>query len=117
MAPGPAHLVSTALDRFARVHSTFSPPEAGQDDKGAVLKKVYMKNIPTCIVWDGVADDEAADSDNDDNMRCGSGRGDENGKSLDDNDDDEDVWDGMQVAEDSEGEDETQAHRRQNRRK
>ena len=123
MAPSPAHLVSTALDRFARVHSTFPPPpEAGQpqDDKGAVLEKVYMKSIPTCIVWDGVVDDEAADNDNDDNMRCGSGGGgggDENGDSSEVDDDDEDVWDGMQVAEDSEGEDKSQAHRRQNRRK
>ena len=71
--------------------------------------------MPTCVVWDGVVDDEAADNDNDDSMRCGSG--DENGDSSDDDDDDEDVWDGMQVTEDSEGEDETQAQRRRTGRK
>jgi ribosome biogenesis protein NSA1 len=94
------------------VHSTFPPPpEAGQpqDDKGAVLEKVYMKSIPTCVVWDGVEEDEDAYNRNDGNMRCG---GDENGDSSDGDDDDEDVWDGMPVAEDSEGEDETQAQRR-----
>ena len=114
MAPSPAHLVSTALDRYARVHSTFPPPpEAGQpqDDKGAVLEKVYMKSIPTCVIWDGGADDEDAGNDKDGNLRFGSG-GDGTGDSSDDDDDDEDVWDGMQIAEDSEGEDETQVQRR-----
>ena len=112
MAPSPAHLVSTALDRYARVHSTFPPPPEGrqpQDDKGAVLEKVYMKSIPTCVVWDGVADDEDAGNDKDGNMRCG---GDENGDSSNGDDDDDDVRDGIQVAEDSEGEDGTQAQRR-----
>jgi len=93
MAPSPARLVSTSLDRYARVHSTFPPPpEAGQpqDDKGAVLEKVYMKSIPTCVVWDGGANEEDADKD---------------------------VWEGMQVAEDSEDGGETQARRRQTGRK
>ena len=118
MAPSPARLVSTALDRYARVHSTFPPPpEAGQpqDDKGAVLGKVYMKSVPTCVVWDGVANEEDVDSDDDNNMRCGGG--DTNGDSSDDDGDDENVWEGMQVAEDSEDEDETQAHRRRTGRK
>jgi len=113
MAPSPARLVSTALDRYARVHSTFPPPpEAGQpqDDKGAVLEKVYMKSVPTCVVWDGVADEEDADNDDDNNMRRGDG--DENGDSSGDDGDGEDVWERMQVAEDSEDEDETQAQRR-----
>ena len=98
MAPSPAGLVSTARDRYARVHSTFPPPaEASQpqDDKGTVLEKVYMKSIPTCVVWDGVTD---ADADHE--MRGG------------DRDDDGDVWEGMQVAEDSEDEREARARRR-----
>jgi ribosome biogenesis protein NSA1 len=113
MAPSPARLVSTALDRYARVHSTFPPPpEAGQpqDDKGSVLEKVYMKSIPTCVVWDGVANKEDADDDDDNDVRRGGG--DENGDFLDNGDDDEDVWEAMQVAEDSEDEGETQTQRR-----
>jgi len=118
MAPSPARLVSTALDRYARVHSTFlPPPEAGQpqDDKGAVLEKVYMKSIPTCVVWDGDANEEDADNDDDNDVRCGGV--DENGDSLDDDDDDEDVWEGMQVAEDSEDGGETHSRRRRTGRK
>ena len=115
MAPSPAQLVSTALDRYARVHSTFPPPlEAGQpqDDKGAVLEKVYMKSKPTCVVWDGDANEDDAAKDDDNDVRCDDG--DEN---LDDDEDDEDVWEGMQVAEDSEGEGEAQAQRRRTGRK
>lgn len=103
MAPSPAGLVSTARDRYARVHSTFPPPpDAGQpqDDKGTVLEKVYMKSIPTCVVWDGVMDEDGGD-----------------GNSGGDDDDDEDMWEGMQVAEDSEDEGETQARRRRTGRK
>lgn len=106
MAPSPAGLVSTARDRYARMHSTCPPPpKAGQpqDDKGTVLEKVYMKSIPTCVVWDGVTDDD------DDGMRRGVGDGD----GGDDDDDDEDVWEGMQVVEDSEDDGETPAQCRQ----
>jgi len=115
MASSPTQLVSTALDRYARVHSTFPPPpEVGQpqDDKGAVLEKVYMKSIPTCVVWDGNVNEDDADNDDDNDVRCGDG--DESGDSLDDDDDDEDVWEGMQAAED---EGETQAQRRRTGRK
>jgi ribosome biogenesis protein NSA1 len=118
MAPSPAQLVSTALDRYARVHSTFPPPpEAGQpqDDSGAVLEKVYMKSIPTCVVWDGAANEEDANNDDDNDVRCGDGDG--NGDSLDDDEDDEDVWERMQVAGNSEDEGETQAQRRRTGRK
>jgi ribosome biogenesis protein NSA1 len=118
MAPSPAQLVSTALDRYARVHSTFlPPPEAGQpqNDKGAVLEKVYMKSILTCVIWDGIANEEDADNDNDNDVPCGNG--DENGDSLDDDKDDEDVWERIQVAGNSEDEGETQAQRRWTRHK
>ena len=56
MAPSPTVLASTALDRFARIHSTSSPPEhTGEqvETRGEVLEKVYTKSIPTVIVWDG----------------------------------------------------------------
>ena len=113
MAPSPAGLISTSLDRYARVHSTYPPPpEAGhpQDEKGAVLEKVYMKTIPTCVVWDGVTDeDEDEDEDDDDRSRPGGGADD------DDSGDDEDVWAGMEVAEDSENEGQQAQRRRTGR--
>ena len=98
MVPSTAGLISTSLDRYARVHSTYPPPpETGQpqDEKGSVLEKVYMKTIPTCVVWDGVTYQDENDDDDDDRMRPGGGDDDDSG-------DDEDVWAGMQVAEDSE---------------
>jgi ribosome biogenesis protein NSA1 len=111
MAPSSAGLVSTARDRYARVHSTFPPPaEAGQpqDEKGTVLEKVYMKSIPTCVVWDGLTDEDV-------NYEI---RGDDDeGKGDSEDDGDEDVWEGMQVAVDSEDEDETQTRRRRTGRK
>ena len=98
MAPSPAGLISTSLDRYARVHSTCPPPpEMGQpqDEKGAVLEKVYMKTIPTCVVWDGITDENVdEDDDDEDGMQPGD---DDN----DDSEDDEDVWAGMEVADDS----------------
>lgn len=105
MAPSPAGLVSTALDRYARVHSTYPPPvEAGQhqDNKGAVLEKVYLKSIPTCVIWDEVAGEGA---DQGDGMR---GRDDAGADS-----DEDDIWEDMPVVEDSGDEGETQVHRRQ----
>ncbi|KAF8268881.1 hypothetical protein EI94DRAFT_1771451 [Lactarius quietus] len=111
MAPSPTGLVSTALDRYARVHSTYSPPaEAGQpqDNKGAVLEKVYLKSIPTCVIWDEVAGEDA---DQGDGMQ-------QDGAEVDgDGSDAEDVWEGMQVAEDSGGESEAEVHHRRKGRK
>ncbi|KAJ7156025.1 WD40-repeat-containing domain protein [Mycena crocata] len=57
MAPSPSLLVSTALDRYSRIHTSHSPPlEAGQnqDNKGQVVEKVFMASVPTVVVWDGV---------------------------------------------------------------
>ncbi|KAH9066430.1 hypothetical protein EDB87DRAFT_1679166 [Lactarius vividus] len=106
MAPSPAGLASTALDRYARVHSTFSPPaEAGQpqNNKGTVLERVYLKSIPTCVVWDEV---EGEDADHhSDGMR-------QDGAGADSEGSDADVWEGMQVAEDSGDESEPQVRRR-----
>ncbi|KAJ7709956.1 hypothetical protein B0H17DRAFT_905223, partial [Mycena rosella] len=58
IAPSPSLLLSTALDRYSRIHTSFPPPpEAGQnqDQKGEVVGKVFMTSVPTVIVWDGVA--------------------------------------------------------------
>ena len=103
MAPSPAGLVSTARDRYARVHSTYPPPaEAGQpqDNKGAVLEKVYLKSIPTCVIWDEVTG-EVADQ----------GGGMQRDDAGADSDADE-IWEGMQEVEDSGDEGEPQVHRR-----
>lgn len=48
-------MASTALDRYTRIHSTFPPPSKmgqQQEQKGDVLDKVFMKSIPTVVVWD-----------------------------------------------------------------
>jgi ribosome biogenesis protein NSA1 len=108
MGPSPAGLISTSLDRYARVHSAYPPPpEAGQpqDEKGTVLEKVYMKSVPTCAVWDGIIE-EVVDEDDDQRTRPDGSDGNS------DSGDDEDLWEGMQVAEDSENEGQTEAQRR-----
>ncbi|KAF8559531.1 hypothetical protein OG21DRAFT_1502774, partial [Imleria badia] len=55
LAVAPSFLASVSLDRFARIHSTFPPAtEVGkqQEQKGAVLDKVYMTTVPTVVIWD-----------------------------------------------------------------
>jgi ribosome biogenesis protein NSA1 len=54
LAASPSVLASSSLDRYARIHSFFPPPQPGQqqEHKGEVLEKIYMKSIPTAIVWD-----------------------------------------------------------------
>uniref|UniRef100_A0A8H7Y5W5 Ribosome biogenesis protein NSA1 n=1 Tax=Psilocybe cubensis TaxID=181762 RepID=A0A8H7Y5W5_PSICU len=55
IAQTPDVVVSTSLDRYARVHSVVSPPpvaRAHQEKKGQVLEKVYVTSIPTVVVWD-----------------------------------------------------------------
>ncbi|KAJ7097974.1 hypothetical protein B0H15DRAFT_901941 [Mycena belliarum] len=95
VAPSPSLLVSTSLDRYSRIHSTFPPPsEAGQnqDNKGQVVDKVFMTSVPTVVVWDGnaalspVPEIDAADDN---------------------------VWDGMQSVED---ETDTELKRRKRQR-
>jgi ribosome biogenesis protein NSA1 len=104
MAPSPAGLISTALDRYARVHSTYPPPaEAGQpqNNKGTVLEKVYLKSVPTCVIWD-----EVADADHGDGMLRDGAGADGDGSDVDD------VLEDMQLAEDSGDERKPQVHRR-----
>ncbi|KAK2466959.1 hypothetical protein APHAL10511_001217 [Amanita phalloides] len=56
IATAPKMLATTALDRFARIHSVFPlPKQVGQqqDQRGQILEKVFTKSIPTSVVWDG----------------------------------------------------------------
>ncbi|KAJ7582777.1 WD40-repeat-containing domain protein [Mycena floridula] len=58
IAASPSYLASTSLDRYTRMHSTFSPPSVAgehQDRKGEIKTKVYMTSVPTVVVWDGRA--------------------------------------------------------------
>lgn len=106
IAPSPNFVASTSLDRFARIHSTSEPPqEVGHqvDKKGAVLEKIFTKSIPTVVVWDksvesgvekmGVVEGETEDED-------------------------ENIWDGMENVADSEGDeaDEDRAKSRNNKK-
>ncbi|KAG6337208.1 hypothetical protein ID866_1880 [Astraeus odoratus] len=80
VSPAPAFLASVALDRYARIHSTIPPPAAAggqQIAKGTVIEKVYMTAVPTVVVWD---QQNAISSD------------------VDGEDDDEDVWEKMKDA-------------------
>lgn len=90
LAPSPSLLASVAQDRFMRLHSTFPPPkEPGQqqDNKGVVLDKLYMKTIPTVVVWDRSEDASQATSATE-----------EDAEEVDD----DDVWAAMEDAEDGE---------------
>ncbi|THH07439.1 hypothetical protein EW145_g3382 [Phellinidium pouzarii] len=88
-------LGSASRDRFVRLHSTFPPPEkAGsqQEEKGDVLGSVYMKTVPTAIVFDI----SGAGSTN---------RGINNSeKHAAEMGEDDDVWVGMEDVEESEHE-------------
>jgi len=104
IAPSPALLASVSQDRFLRLHSTFRPPaEAGhqQEQKGEVLDKVYMKAIPTVVVWDQDEDAthvtsavDESDSDSEEGAE-------------------DDVWDAMEVVE--EGDKESRRRSRKSR--
>ncbi|PPQ78075.1 hypothetical protein CVT25_015609 [Psilocybe cyanescens] len=55
IAQSPNVLVSTSMDRYARVHSVVPPPvvaKAHQEQKGQVLEKSYITSMPTAVVWD-----------------------------------------------------------------
>ncbi|KAJ7046730.1 hypothetical protein C8F04DRAFT_986828 [Mycena alexandri] len=94
MAPSPSLLVSTALDRYCRIHTSFPPPpEAGQsqDNKGQVVEKVFTTSVPTVVVWDGVRTVTSAPEPEGE---------------------DDDVWDEMENIEDSEDESKGRKRRR-----
>ncbi|KAF7338337.1 hypothetical protein MVEN_02059200 [Mycena venus] len=95
MAPSPSLLVSTALDRYCRIHTSFPPPpDAGQnqDNKGQVVEKVYMTSVPTVVAWDGVESTTQAPEP--------------------EAEDDDDVWDDMENIEDSDDESKGRKRRR-----
>jgi ribosome biogenesis protein NSA1 len=101
IASSPTFVASTALDRFARVHSTsVLPQQAGQqvEKKGEVLDKVYTKSIPTAVIWDSDAANIGLNMDNADDGEI-------------DNDDDN-VWETMQNVGDSDREDVPQGAKR-----
>ncbi|OCH95506.1 hypothetical protein OBBRIDRAFT_809688 [Obba rivulosa] len=83
-------LASVSQDRFVRLHSTFPPPpEAGhrQEQKGEILEKVYLKVIPTVVASDDVADVDTSLLD-----------------AVEDEAVDDDVWNAMENAEESDEE-------------
>lgn len=85
IAATPKFLATTALDRFARIHSVEPPSElAGQqqNQKGQVLEKVFTKSVPSSIVWDEYSPTVSGKGD---------GHDDDN-----DGDDDDDIWRNMQ---------------------
>jgi len=88
MAFAPGIMVSTANDRYARVHTTFAPPaqeNQNLDHKGEVLEKVYVTTTPTVVAWDDTAESTekmTPPSDEQDN----------------------DVWDDLEQVEDSDTE-------------
>ncbi|TFK42629.1 hypothetical protein BDQ12DRAFT_676525 [Crucibulum laeve] len=99
IAPSSTIMISTALDRFARIHSVFPPPiKAGerQDEKGEVLEKVYLNSVPSVVVWDQrtLAEDTTPND-----------KGTQN---------DNDVWDEMEHFVD--GDEEDELHRKARRR-
>ncbi|KAJ7343536.1 hypothetical protein DFH08DRAFT_230202 [Mycena albidolilacea] len=94
MASSPSFLVSTALDRYCRIHTSFPPPpEAGQnqDNKGQVVEKVFMTSVPTVVAWDGVEATTSAPVAEAE---------------------DDDVWDDMENIEDSDDESKGKKRRR-----
>jgi len=54
MVSSPSEMVSTALDRYIRVHSVVPPERSGshQELKGQVLETAYLNSVPTVVVWD-----------------------------------------------------------------
>lgn len=85
-------LGSTSLDRYFRLHSTPPPPilvNSNLDTRGEVLGSVYMNTIPTAVVAVPPA-----------TLRHDG----EKSSRLVEDEDGEDVWEGMQDAGDSDDE-------------
>lgn len=102
LAPSPNILVSAALDRYLRVHSIYPLADPGkqQDNKGDIVQKVYVKSIPTVVVWDQDSTSENPSPENED----------EASKS------DDDVWEGLQNVDDDDASDGSDAEVRRKRR-
>ncbi|KAL0580239.1 hypothetical protein V5O48_001744 [Marasmius crinis-equi] len=85
IAPSKTVMLSTAQDRFVRLHSVFSPPpQVGQQQevKGQVVDKMYMKSMPTVVAWDHDSTPPAAVSSSESDAEDG------------------DVWEAMEEVED-----------------
>jgi ribosome biogenesis protein NSA1 len=99
--PTTANLLASACnDRYIRLHSTESPPTiAGtrQDAKGTVLASTYVSVAPTAIIWDGL-DVRWHDKKNEGNIPVLEGEG----EGEDEDEDGDDIWVGMEDAEESE---------------
>lgn len=96
---------SACRDRYFRLHSTFPPPinfGKQQDERGEVLGSLYMKTVPTAVVAVSGSYESNLHKDDEDEMQ----------------DDEDDVWTGMDGADESENEsmDETRAKPRRNRK-
>ncbi|KAF9005604.1 hypothetical protein BDQ17DRAFT_1239871 [Cyathus striatus] len=89
IASSPTNILSTSLDRYARIHSVYPLPEIEgqqQGDKGEVLEKIYLKSTPVAAVWDK-----------------GTSSGAEEKQSEDLEGDDDDVWNEMNRVDDDDG--------------
>jgi len=96
IAPSPGILASTANDRYARIHSTFSPPmKEGHnlDHKGENLEKIYVASVPTVVIWDSASGDAKRASPPPDER-------------------DDEIWNGMEQIEDSDTERHSEIKRR-----
>lgn len=104
MAPSPNYLASVSLDRFFRLHTMHEPPATpgpAAQKKGQTVSKVYVKSIPTVVVWD---EDDAVPVVSKDDAQS---------------DVDEEVWDAMGVVGDdnqSEESDDDHASKRRAKR-
>ena len=100
IAAAPGILATTALDRFARIHSVHPLPESAgqqQDQRGQVLEKVFTRSVPISVVWDGHSPAQPSHSNGDD-------------------DDDDDVWGNMQhIGDESEAEEQAPSKHRRRR--
>lgn len=66
------------MDRFFRLHTTYVPGNESDGKKGEVLAKAWVKSAAGCVAWDGKLPTLA------------------NGAIDEIDDDDHDVWAGMQ---------------------
>ncbi|CAK5277717.1 unnamed protein product [Mycena citricolor] len=99
VAVAPSLLVSSALDRYCRIHTTAPPPTQpgqNQETKGSVVDKVFLPSIPTVVAWNGISDGPLSPGSETEHAE------------------EDDVWDGMQDVEDSA--DEAEAGGRKRRR-
>ncbi|KAF9053614.1 hypothetical protein BDZ89DRAFT_1125353 [Hymenopellis radicata] len=96
IAAAPTLVASVSFDRYYRFHSTSPPPpQPGQNtqNRGKVLDKVYSHSAPTVIVWD----QESSMSQH-----------------IAVNEEDDEVWDGMQNVGEGDYEEDEAPRRRKN---